>query len=484
MNKDLKIIKKKFGENMAKLCRSLFPTILLKEGLLSDLLLKHFEPNHSLYDDLVSNDLTNKFKNFIYNLSGLDTDRLYPDTFETPTELLSKAGYNLYECKTEEEIQYFTKYYKEEEKICTFEGNRLKDCYVFFAVKKDVDNIKREDFTNPQRQDLYGTSVISIQFTKDEYHTLSIKNRYNHIVNEPDATFSNDLENIIPGLTKAFENTYGIKQNIYYENFEIPNYKKIDNKYYKCNTYDIHNIHYGPNNTIIDHNKVIKNKYPPEQYILMDYFLVNLKTGQISLCDNSIQDSFIDSMKDVCDIKIEKQNGNKILHFTTSNNGKIDITINKSNSIISIVNNELEEISNKFMSECLNIKYVEMNNVKKVKNQFLFSDISAEEIHMDKVEEFGDKTLLYNENLKKVIFPNLKTVGEDFIYMNYRIKTFIAPQLKRNGQCFLSNSFNYNSLEEFYISKFNKDPICIFYQEKISNSNIEENTNNKSGKSK
>lgn len=73
--------------------------------------------------------------------------------------------------------------------MCTFQGDRLNRCRVFFAVKKDVDSIKREDFKNPEREDLYGTSVISIQFTKDGSNTLSIKNRYNHRVINPDATF-------------------------------------------------------------------------------------------------------------------------------------------------------------------------------------------------------------------------------------------------------------------------------------------------------
>ena len=31
---------------------------------------------------------------------------------------------------------------------------------------KDVDKIKRKDFPNPTRQDAYGTSVISIQFSR------------------------------------------------------------------------------------------------------------------------------------------------------------------------------------------------------------------------------------------------------------------------------------------------------------------------------
>lgn len=80
----------------------------------------------------------------------------------------------------------------------------------FFAVKKNADEIKRENFTNPQRQDEYGTSVISIQFSKGTINDLSIKNRYNHSVNNPDATFSNNLENIKPGLTNSFEQHYGL----------------------------------------------------------------------------------------------------------------------------------------------------------------------------------------------------------------------------------------------------------------------------------
>ena len=141
----------------------------------------------------------------LYNLSKLGYKEEVNYNVENPKDLLNKAGYILYECKTEEEVQSFKKYYAKGEELCTFNGNRLDSCYVYFAVKKDVDNIKREDYKEPKRQDQYGTSVVSIQFTKDDTHTLSIKNRYNHTVDNPDATFSNDLDNIIKGLTDSFE---------------------------------------------------------------------------------------------------------------------------------------------------------------------------------------------------------------------------------------------------------------------------------------
>ena len=49
-----------------------------------------------------------------------------------------------------------------------------------FVSLSDVDNIKREDFKHPERQDEYGTSVISIQFSKEHGNSLAIINRYNH----------------------------------------------------------------------------------------------------------------------------------------------------------------------------------------------------------------------------------------------------------------------------------------------------------------
>ena len=144
MDYDLKLIKKKYGENMAKLCREFFPTILEKEGLLSTLMLNRFEPNHSLYQDLIDQEKEIGFKNYIYSLISAENNKVR--TNKTPKELLNEAGYDLYECETEEEVQKFRKYYTKEEELCTFRDKRLNSSIVFFAVKKDVDEIKREDY--------------------------------------------------------------------------------------------------------------------------------------------------------------------------------------------------------------------------------------------------------------------------------------------------------------------------------------------------
>ena len=245
MGSDLINIKDKYGEKMMHLCRKLFSTLLEEEGKLFELMSKHFPYSRYLYDDIVNNSLENNFKNYIYSLVTKNKDNLLVDTNMSPFQLLDEAGYQLYECKCEEDIQSFKKYYAGEEALCSFRGGRLDTCYVFFAVKKNVDEIVRDDFINPMRQDLYGTSVISIQFTRGDVNTLSIKNRYNHTVNNPDATFSNNLENIIPGLTRSFEKYYNlvINQNDR-SSFEIPGYVRIKNgKYYKYN-HEVNNVYY------------------------------------------------------------------------------------------------------------------------------------------------------------------------------------------------------------------------------------------------
>ena len=158
---------------MMHLCRELFPTLLEKEILFS-LMIRKFNPTRHLYDDIVNNHYEDEFKSIIYSLVDVQTEDEI-DEEKTPEELLEEKGYILHECHTEEDIQKFKKYYAKGEELCTFRGGRLERCHVFFAVKKNVDEIKRDDFYYPKRQDEYGTSVISIQFDRGLINTLSIK---------------------------------------------------------------------------------------------------------------------------------------------------------------------------------------------------------------------------------------------------------------------------------------------------------------------
>ena len=415
MNEDLKIIKKLYGEKMAHFCRENFATLLETEGLLLKLMLNNFEPSHVLYDDILKQELDGEFKNYIYSLVDVENNNEIK-TLKTPKELLSEAGYDLYECHTEEEIQRFKKYYAPEEELCTFNGGRLNRCFVFFAIKKDLDTIRREDYKNPERQDSYGTSVISIQFTRDSSHTLSIKNRYNHRVNNPDSTYSNNLDNIISGLTESFANTYGLIQINKDEQFEIDGYVKAsDGKYYKYN-YEINNIYYCPNNIIIDNFEV--KKYAKEKYLILDYYVLDLVNKKLSLYDRGIFDAFIDDVKDITKIAIVKKNQDKEIILTLKNQNAIKIVVNANNEIIKLEN----------------------NNLKSIGDYFMYYNNTLQEINLPNLEEIGNYFLQMNNSIKEINFPNLQRIGNSFLHCNLVLEKLNLPNLEETGNYFLSSN--------------------------------------------
>ena len=91
MNKDLKIIKKKYGEEMMHLCRDLFPTLLEQEGLLPKLLLDNFKESRSLVKDIIDNKLFEEFKNYIYN--QVDVENNYEEVNEKSKSKHGETGY-------------------------------------------------------------------------------------------------------------------------------------------------------------------------------------------------------------------------------------------------------------------------------------------------------------------------------------------------------------------------------------------------------
>lgn len=122
---------------------------------------------------------------------------------------------------------------------------------------------------------------MSIQINKKEACTVSIKNRYKHTVENPDATYGNNLDRIIPGLTDSFSKLlrkeYILKLNDRSEEkFSIPGYKLAnDGKYYKYNE-EINGTYYCLGNIVIKQGEIIKVANPDEE-LLVDYFRINKK---------------------------------------------------------------------------------------------------------------------------------------------------------------------------------------------------------------
>ena len=441
---DLKVIRKKYGEKMYHFCRESFPTLLEEPGKLSKLLSDNFHESHSLFDDIVANGKESEFKNFIYSLVDVENNNELGMT-KTPEELMSEAGYVLVECYNEEDIQKFRKYYAPGEELCTFKGGRLNSCRVFFAVKKNVLDIKREDFKKPKREDEYGTSVISIQFTKDETNTLSIKNRYNHTVVNPDATFSNNLDNIIPGLTESFERYKGIIQMYKIKNFEIKGYVMAnDGKYYKYN-YEINNVYYCPDNIIIDNFNV--KRYDKSRYLIIDYFIIDLSNKSISLYDKKLSDSFCDVIKDINKIEIDNIDSGKKITILGDNNKSLEIITDKDGKIISLKMNKIYDIGDKFLSYNTSLQKFTAENLTEVGDDCLCFNNTLQELYFPNLTMVGHQFLICNTSLQKFTAENLIMVGCRFLPYNTSLQKFTAENLIEVGDDFLRRN---NTLQELY----------------------------------
>ena len=155
------IIKKQNGEKFAKAIRGYANGIFEIPNI--DRIVKHAGRNAA------------PILTYLFSLKKVDIEEM--GVHKNPIHLLDLAGYKAYVADTLEKQNAIEKYFKKDERLCTFhDENRYKKYYIINAVRKNVKKIKRSK--EPHREDEYGTSVISIQVLK-EGGFISIKNRYN-----------------------------------------------------------------------------------------------------------------------------------------------------------------------------------------------------------------------------------------------------------------------------------------------------------------
>lgn len=489
----LRKIKKAYGERFMKMCRTHFPTILEQGDKLYEILQENFsDTSETLYEDLQRGDLEERFVDFVFEKFEEGTkERVTTD--KTPYELLDEAGYYLVECHTEEEIQAFKKYYAKGEELCTFNGDRLDDCVVFWAVKKNVKDIRRKDFDSPERDDEYGTSVMSIQFNREGTTRVSIKNRYNHTVDNPDATLGNDLEKIAPGLTYSFERVLeerGLKLESGKKEFGIPGYVRAnDGKYYKFNT-RIGNTYYCPENIVITDGEPQKIADPSKAY-LIDCFVIDLENKTISMHDGKTQDAFTEGLTDIQKITIlkDKEAGDGRKHIMVLREGceePVVITVDKDDRIIGYRNHELTEVGDGFLAHSPGVTELDVPNIEVAGDDFC-RRTSITELHMPKLRKMGERGLMharelknislpaltelgddsfYNvRNLEEVTFPKLEKVGTNFCSISDKLKTVHMPELIEAGDTSFAYSYK---LSELDLPKLRKVGASFGYQTRIS----------------
>lgn len=268
-SKQFVALKKQNGEAFARAIREECPALL------------DYEDGHKLlkYAGKDPKD-AKKLSLFLNSVVVPDGEKIKEDP-ECPLVLLDRAGYNAFVVTDRESQDSIKNLYARGEVICTIGTDRWKHFNIIHAVKKNVQDIKRENFKEPKRDDEYGTSVISIQI-KDGF--VSIKNRYNHSVPHCDSTFGNDLDLIIPGLRVAVEKRFGITfgKGAAPEGFMISGnvpFKVVN---------EIGGVYYGVEAILLG-GKIVDLG---EDEYLYEYFIFSMKTKEMRLFDSKISDSF------------------------------------------------------------------------------------------------------------------------------------------------------------------------------------------------
>lgn len=440
-----KLIKKKYGEKMWHYCRSAFPSILETNGKLYEFLINNFAPSHKLYDNLVKTNQLNEFKNYVLAELVEYKDKVESDleVLKTPSELLSDVGYALYECHSEEEIQAFKSFYAPGEELCTFSGGRLDSCHVFFAVRNDALALKREDFKEPKRQDEYGTSVISIQFSRDDDHSISIKNRYNHTVSNPDATFSNNLENIVPGLTASFEKYYGLKQQ-YHQEIDLDGFEFAQGRMYRY-FYENNNIFYCEDNIIIDNGQIIEKYRDKGRYIFCGVLIYDKHDKKFIKYDPKIEEGLLETVQDALSIEVVELEDEKRIVFKYDGYDAV-ITLDDDNMIIGYYNPGIENIGDYFLHSCFRLQHLNVPNARIIGNNFGGVN-QVERVYLPNVVVVGDNFFSKINTFTKVVdMPKLKVTNKNFCCSLKNVETVNFPSLEMAKEGFFNFKNNLRSV--------------------------------------
>lgn len=352
---------------------------------------------------------------------------------QNPIELLDKAGYNAYVVHSLEEQNAISKYFEPSERLCTFnDDTRFERYYIINAVRKDVDDIRRADFDKPMREDRYGTSVISIQILKSGGF-ISIKNRYNHKVINPDNTLNSCPDNIIDGLSNAIKEYF----NVDFSAQKVPmpgGYIVLNDQIIKYN-YEHNNIYVGDGFYASDGNITEINK---SSEILLDTILFDFKT---KIFEDVTDDGYTYVIRILSKIikgknVSIKKNLDKTYSFFADN---IQIAVLSESKIISLTLPGIKEI-NKLPHFGGYVCHLSLPDTEIMNKNFFINNLCMSELNAPKLKIMGAECFKYNIELQNINLPKLKEMHEACFYENNKLKNLELPELEvMEYDCFKSN---------------------------------------------
>jgi len=392
------------------------------------------------------------------------------DTDKDPLTLLDEAGYKAWYVENEEQQNSIAGYFRSQravdkgmtgghprtsigglngELLCTVYKNwdsgekRFDNWYIIHAVRKEVvgdDKLPESEWhikpsMDPKRQDPYGTSVISIQIAKSG-GAISIKNRYNHTLRResPDATFGNNPDNIIHGLTNSLKKHFDVEFTAP-EN-ELPTDFCIIGDQFVHYNYEIDNVYFGPDFYCVGSDiKTLKNDYQ----VMLDYMVLDERTGEISNPSGTIETCVPGVLSDEFkNKKIKRKTDKKTRQITIYADG-VRIADVIDGKIIKLNLPDVTEIKNDFVVNPA-LQEINLPNVKKIGDDFLNGNEGLTSIDLPNVVEVGGDFLSDNELLNNVNMPNVIAVGPCFLRRNRELQELSLPKVQEIGYRFMEKN--------------------------------------------
>jgi len=459
------VLKKKLGETAAKKVREKIPFALDYPAEFIDFLTVKIPAKEDIpfIVDKMADRLDALFRIAVdKNIETADAKG------KTPEELSKEAGYVFHRTEKPDDVLVFKKDFANGEVLCTYNDveGRMYNNLVFWLRRSEAETVLRAgDLTQeylkeqsegavlwrnyldgkglkkddgsydlsdvrPSRQDPYGTSSMSVQIGK-RGGDISIKNRYNHSVNNPDATFGNDLNSIVDGLHDAVYNIEGVPKKK--QEMRLPDNIVADNKG-RLFKYDreINDIYISKNGYI---DNGVLNLIDKSTQRMIDNYLIDSKNKtalSVTGSGKSILPNINKITFDKDAIKIQSDNGS--LNFTLVG-GNIDK-----------LSGDITTVGDKFLHLNESLTSVDLPLVTRIGEEFLYFNKSLKSINLPLAQNIGEDFLLFNESLKTIDLPLVKTIGDEFLRKNEVLESINLPNVVIVGRDFLQDNESLKSI--------------------------------------
>jgi len=333
-----------------------------------------------------------------------------------------------------------------------FDGN-----YIINAVRKEAwgdDKLPESEWhikpsATPKREDDYGKSVISIQIPKRS-GAISIKNRYNHTLKteSPDATFNNNPDNIILGLTDALKRKFKVSFSVV--NAKIPsNYLLVNNQLIHFN-YEVDNIYFDER-YYLDGSDLTELK--PEYEEMLDTVILDTRTGEIKSFRENDQLTYV-LKAEIYGHKVkrtkDKSTGETVISILDENKNEKELLRTKKGCITALHLYKIRELSDYFLLQNKTLRKFEADNLEFIGESCFESNEKLQEFNVPRLKRMGDRCARLNTDIEKLNIPELESMGESCFRNAKHLKEFKAPKLKTMGEdCFSQDS----ALEKINIPK-------------------------------